>query len=108
MATLGCLFLAGRGRKKASRNSCRKTSVQGCRPGVLGKSLHASPPNQGCFVTETRFSLMLKKGLIPFKGGTSLEPQSLRRDNSPTRQLQLVPEILKYSLGDNDLSLPLF
>lgn len=101
-------FLAWKGKEEAAEIAPGRSLVRGCYPGVLGKSPSDFPlPNQGCFVTETRFSPVFKKGPFPFKGDT-LEPQSLGRDDSPTRQLQLVSEILKYSLGDNALNPPLF
>ena len=99
----------GREGRRPAEIAPGRSLVRGCYPDVLGKSPSDFPlPNQGCFVTETRFSPVFEKGPIPFKGDTSLEPQSLRRDDSPTRQLQVVSEILKYSLGDNALNPPLF
>lgn len=42
-----------------------------------GKTLMTPPSKPGWVVTETRFSPAFKEGPIPFKGRTSLEPQSL-------------------------------
>lgn len=94
MATVAASWLGREGRRLAEIDAGRSL-VQGCTPVCWGKALIFPLPNHGGPVTGTRFSPMFPKRPVPFKGGTSLEPQILGRDGSPTRQPQLVPEILK-------------
>lgn len=89
MATLAALSGLGRGGRRLAEIAAGSLLLQGCSPVCWGKA-GVTSPHPGGFATETRFSPMFRKRLIPFKGGTSVEPLSLGRDDSPTRQLQLV------------------
>lgn len=93
----------GREGRRPRKNSCRRALCEAATLVCWGKALMTPLFQIRAALSLRPFLPMFKKEPMAFKGGTSLEPQSLSRDSSP-----LVPEALTYSIGDNDLSLPLF
>lgn len=93
----------GREGRRPRKNSCRRALCEAATLVCWGKALMTPLFQIRAALSLRPFLPMFKKEPMAFKGGTSLEPQSLSRDSSP-----LVPEVLTYSIGDNDLSLPLF